>query len=833
MTKRTNSHFLILLFIFIAGSTFLIYEVSWFRMIALVSGATVTASTIVLMAFMAGFGGGAWFWSNKALIHFPAKKLLLVICIFLSIYGLSSTLLFNQGIRFIYEALPSSSGFPLHTLLSFSTLLFLLIIPAFFMGGTLPLAASLFIRNNPDLAGYLGKIYAWDTMGSALGGLATGTLFIRYFGQANTLVFAAALNLVSVSLLMTYRSAQEEAQVPAEKSSKAKPTQNFEQNFAQKKIALLSSFIFGMSILGLQLAWFRIFRVYLTNTSYTFSLIASTVILGLFAGSWFFSVKGNRYMKALTLPRLMVIAAFLTIVGFFLMLKLPQVIMFPLSGEQDSYMLRIITIPLISAFLVIVPVTFLSGMAFPLACSLYTPDYKTVSQGIGRVMLFNTLGSILGPLLTAFILIPLLGAAQSMLFYALLLMVPAVYMLHLCSMKSKMLSYTAISTSAVLILILLISPKTRILPPSFSRFNREIIEYKETTEGSWVVGKEPGGRGAALATYVNNSAVIGSSYDAIKVVKMVGHLPFYCGLECRKVLVVGFGIGVTTSAIASHPEVEKIDCIELVAGLKNAAHHYEGLNHNIQNDKRLKVRSGDGRHYLQATQEKYDLISSDPTHPILGSGSLYTREYFELCLKHLNPGGMVSQYLPLHKLLPEDFQSIIKTFASVFPNATIWLGQNHAVLLGSTHSLKIDFKSWESRIQQSMQDPYFYNNPYHLASCLMLDYTAISKFPDDIPILTDDKPLTEFFRLSSFDNRNMGLNLLYLHQNRIEPGRVFHTIPDIEQMQRFVLGSQLTTEGILLNMAGDKRGFIRKLQEAAQNNPENEEIPFLIRFYTQ
>jgi len=833
MTKRTNSQNLILWFIFFAGSSFLIYEVSWFRMIALVSGATVTASTIVLSAFMAGFGSGAWFWSNKALSRFTAKQLLLSLSIFLGIYGLGSRFIFNQGILFVYETLPSTSGFSLNALLSFTILLILLIIPAFFMGGILPLASSLFIRNSNDLASRLGRIYAWETLGSAIGGLATGTLLIRYLGQANTLLFAAALNLLPIGLLLLSRPKPDEVILPADKTPKAKPSLNPDQLTNQKKTALFASFVFGLSVLGLQLAWFRIFRVYLTNTSYTFSLIASIVILGLFAGSWFFSGKGGRFLKAIDLPRLLLIAAILSIAGFFIMLKLPQFIMFPLSGEQDSYMLRIIIIPLVSAILVILPVTFISGMAFPLACSLYSPDYKTIGQGIGRVVFYNTLGSILGPLLTAFILIPLLGAAQAILFYTVVLLVSAFLMLRLYSPTSKWPGYTAMITSAILIAILLISPKTQILPPSFSRFNREIIEYKETTEGSWVVGREPGGKGAALATYVNNSAVIGSSYDAIKVVKMVGHLPFYCGLECRNVLVVGFGIGVTTSAIASHPEVEKIDCIELVAGLKNAAHHYEGLNHGIQNDRRLRVRAGDGRQYLQSTSEKYDLISSDPTHPILGSGSLYTREYFELCRKRLNPGGMVSQYLPLHKLLPGDFQSIIKTFASVFPHASIWLGQNHAVLLGATKPLKINFTQWESIIQQSGQDPYFYNNPYHLASCLMLDNTAISKFPADIPILTDDKPLTEFFKLSSFDSRNMGLNLLFLHQNRIEPGRVFHAIPDTEQMQRFVLGNQLTTEGILLNMAGDKRGFIRKLQEAAQNNPENEEIPFLIRFYGQ
>ena len=56
---------LLLLVIFLAGFSFLIYEVSWNRFLSHILGTTVTASTIVLMAVMAGFGAGAWFLGNK------------------------------------------------------------------------------------------------------------------------------------------------------------------------------------------------------------------------------------------------------------------------------------------------------------------------------------------------------------------------------------------------------------------------------------------------------------------------------------------------------------------------------------------------------------------------------------------------------------------------------------------------------------------------------------------------------------------------------------------------------------------------------------------------
>jgi spermidine synthase len=843
MNNPRKSSVFVFILVFLSGCSFLIYEVSWFRMLSLVLGATVKASTIVLVAFMAGFGIGAWFWGRLAGSRFTHRRLLALLLVFTGVSGVMSYFAIQNGLPALYAAM-SQVGFSVGQsgLVALLLSLLVLLVPAFFMGGVLPVASGLMIHSNDGLASKVGHIYAWETLGSTLGGLATGFFLIKVFGQQNTVFLSGLLNFISLLPLAFYAAPASSTAADVSADGSANPTpgkdrfksKESQQNFKLNRyVALLGTFTFGFAAIGLQVAWFRIFRIYMTNTGYTFSLISSIVILGLFAGSRYFASLGAKSHNARTMFNLMLFSSVVIIAGFFLLINLPQWVMFPLVGDQDAYMMRIIVIPIISSLLVILPLTFLSGYAFPLACALYASGPEEVSSSIGRVLFFNTLGTIAGPLLAAFVLIPLLGSGLSVVFFALFLLASA-YVLARKLKNTYALAKQrniALVLGLILLIVLIVSPKVKVLPPSFTRYDREIMEYRESVEGTWVVGREPGGKGAALSTYVNNSAVIGSSYDAIKVVKMVGHLPFFTGLEGKHVLVVGFGIGVTTSAIASHPEVESIDCIELVAGLKDAAHYYAGLNNNIQNDKRLRVIPGDGRHYLQATGIKYDLISSDPTHPILGSGSLYTLEYFELCKSRLNPGGMVSQYLPLHKLLPEDFQGIIKTFHSVFPGATIWLGQSHAVLLGSVEPLKVDFTKWTDRIAATADDPYFYKNPYHLAANLVLDDASIEAFPDNIRLNTDNRPLTEFFRLSAFDTENMVLNLKYLSENRAGVSNVFFNIPDTAMMQRFVAGNRIFAEGVAADLQGNRQALLLKLQEAAQVNPENEEYPFLMKFY--
>jgi len=383
----------------------------------------------------------------------------------------------------------------------------------------------------------------------------------------------------------------------------------------------------------------------------------------------------------------------------------------------------------------------------------------------------------------------------------------------------------------IVMVVIALAPEIQILPPSFIRFDRDILFYQESVEGTLTVGRDKDTRTQSKYTYVNNSAVIGSTYDAVKVVKMVGHFPFLLGLDCQNVLVIGFGIGVTTSAIASHAEVQSIDCVELVPGLQEAAGYYRELNKGVVHDKRLNIIPGDGRHFLQITDKKYDLISCDPTHPILGSGNLYTADYFELCRDKLKPGGMVSQYLPLHKLGSEEFLGILKTFQSVFPDCTVWLGHYHAVLLGGLDPLQMEFPTWEANVGKLAKDLDFYIEPYHLAATFMLDGATIADLGRDSKLNTDDLSYTEFFDLVCLDEDNLGRNIKFFMDNRCGLDKQFSGVQDQGRMDQFIAGNKFLTESLFCKFSGDGKGSLRALKKAIAANPDDMEYPFLLKLY--
>lgn len=815
--------------LFLAGFTFLLFEVGWNRLLASILGSTVTASTIVLASFMAGIGGGAWFWGRAVHRTDHPARLLAGLLAGTGFLGGVSTLLLIRALPPLYGVLPGAAVEAIVFLLA-SLLLFL---PALLMGGLFPVAGAIVIGAGGSISAGLGRLYAIETLGSATGGLAAGFLLLGTLGQRNTLALAAAIDIaLAIALLLPGGRAGRPGGEPTIEEEARPPDSGAPGGTAAREFAFAATFACGFALLALQVLWIRMFRVYLTNTSYTFALISSLVVLGLFAGSATYRRRGPRITDhGASMLRVLLLLELAAAAGLLFLLHLPRVFLFPLQALLADPWVRTFLLPGAVSLVVVFPPALFSGYAFPLACRMASGGRRRIGVDVGRVLTINTIGAVAGPALAAFLLLPALGAARSVLVVLLLPAGAALFGMRRTRPRVRAFFRVQVYGALPLLLALLLSlPPLLVLPPSFDRFDYEVLFYRESVEGTLSVGRERGPAGTKH-TYVNNSAVIGSSYDAVKVVKMVGHLPFFLGLQCRDALVIGFGIGVTTSAIASHPEVESIECVELVPGLLDAAFHYRDLNRGVEEDRRLTLVPGDGRHHLQRTAGAYDLISCDPTHPILGSGNLYTREYFILCRERLNPGGMVSQYLPLHKLRTEDLLGLIATFRDVFPNCAVWLGHYHAVLVGSFEPIAVPFDEWEANIAAVGTDRHFYADPYHLAATFLMDGDGIGAIGKGRGIHTDDRSYTEFFDPASLDPENIGRNLSFLAENRVPVGRVFREIPDPAKMERFARGNRLLTEALRRRLGGDPEGGLEALREACRVNPEDREFPFLIELY--
>ncbi|MCH7909355.1 MAG: glycosyltransferase, partial [Candidatus Hydrogenedentes bacterium] len=159
--------------------------------------------------------------------------------------------------------------------------------------------------------------------------------------------------------------------------------------------------------------------------------------------------------------------------------------------------------------------------------------------------------------------------------------------------------------------------------------------------------------------HVSGKVVASTIAIDMRLQRMLGHLPALVHPGPRSVLVVGCGAGVTAGSFVVHPGIESIVICEIEPRVVDAAREYFAReNHGVLDDPRTEVILDDARHYLATTRRKFDIITADPIHPwVRGAAALYSTEFYELCKERLNPGGIVTQWLPLYETSEEAVKS--------------------------------------------------------------------------------------------------------------------------------------------------------------------------------
>lgn len=178
---------------FISGFSALVYQVSWQRLLFTGFGVDLTSITLIISVFMMGLGIGAFFGGRIA--DRFSQKIILIFCLvelFIGIFGLVS----------YYLILGLQSVLIQASLLVLSTFTFLLLLlPTFLMGLTLPLLTGYFNQFIDNIGQSIGTLYFYNTLGAALGALATGFILFNYFTLSQTIQLAAVFNIAIAGLI--------------------------------------------------------------------------------------------------------------------------------------------------------------------------------------------------------------------------------------------------------------------------------------------------------------------------------------------------------------------------------------------------------------------------------------------------------------------------------------------------------------------------------------------------------------------------------------------------------------------------------------------------------
>ena len=759
---------IVYLLFFFSGITALTYEIVWTRMLTLVFGHTVFSVSVVLAAFMAGLGLGSYLFGyavdrlpeiNGSSSGSKAPSALLI-------YGWIEILIFASGALLsllfanfsgLYASLHSfiPESVPLQNAIKMLFAFGMMLIPTTFMGATLPIISKYCVTDDSRMGTQVSLLYALNTLGAALGCLLTGFFLMGTFGVLQTVLLAAGANLlIGISALSIYL----EIAPGADWKFRLPPLRipRIELN-ADQKFWMGISFICGFTALAYEVLWTRLLVFSIASTVYSFSMMLTVFLLGIFLGSLLLIPLASRIHNIRTALLILQASTGLYVLGS--LYGIESILSAPWNGYN-------LTDPAVaflryfkdSAGLMLVP-TLLLGMCFPLLIKVVSGGHQNVGKATGQIYSANTLGAIFGSLCAGFLFLPNLGSQVSLTLVATLNLLTTVLLFRTGNYMTPGVRKGLTVVFAALILFVNMTIPADLLNSFFMRDSagkrnlKKLLYFEEGLSDTVAVFKDDYGvlDPTAKRLITNGISMSASNLIATRYMKLFAHVPILLVDQPDDVLVVCFGTGQTTGAAGMHPRVKSVDSLELSTSVINAGEMFADQNHQALKNPKINYIIQDGRNHLLTTHKRYDVITSEPPPPRTAfTVNLYTREYYQLQKNRLKPGGIAAQWIPLHSQGEAEVDMHFKTFRSVFPYTMGWMSvANEILIIGSDQPIQIDFNKLKIRLEEpeikkALADIEIPNIFSFLSNIWLLD-EQIQALGKGHPLITDNHPAIEFY----------------------------------------------------------------------------------------
>ncbi|MFB3066250.1 MAG: fused MFS/spermidine synthase [Planctomycetota bacterium] len=651
------------LLLFLSGAATLVLEVAWFRRLAQVAGGTSVALSAVLAAFFGGMAAGAWLLGRFAdraarpLRFYAWLETTVVLCALLSPVVLDSSREVFVTLFARFHETP-----PLHAVLNFLFAVLLLAPPAFLLGATLPAAAAAARTTPADRGRALGWLYAWNTLGAVVGTVLAGFILLPALGLTWSMRTAALLS--GAAALGAFLLKEQ----PREAGELQGPVGAPHPDAGRALKLYAASGFLGLTA---EVAFTRSLVLVFGSATYAFTTMLAVFLFGIGAGGAIgtrLARDGERLRQKLEIT--VAATAALFSLAALLVYFLPRLYISFYLALEGSFGAGLWTRFVLSS-LILLPGALGLGAAFPLAVHLAAS--RESGAGTGRAYAANALAGIAGTVLSVALLIPVLGPQYTVALAALATALVAAF----GARRRLVWGLTAVTALGF------IPPfnvaRERLLAGVYYAPEIYLVDgriHEETWEDGIDLPFARYGREATVSVFrwygsmgvlIDGKAVATNHVvDDVQHLALLGHLPLALHPDPQSVLIVGLGMGTTWKAVTLH-EPKTVRVVEIEGAVVEAA----AFIGNRPRD----VVVADARTYVQATDQLYDVITSDPIHPwVRGGGDLYTLEYFESCRAKLAPGGVACQWLPVHQLSVEDRADIIRTFCAVFQAAAYYAG---------------------------------------------------------------------------------------------------------------------------------------------------------------
>jgi len=674
---------------FLSGMAALVYQVVFAKGLALTFGSTSHASTIVLATYMSGLALGSWLGGRYAervtrpvLLYACAELGIALICVFAPV----TLKLTRAAYVMIASGADPAQGWLVGLQLGLGAVV--LIPPTLLMGVTLPMLTRHLIDRRGSLGVSAGVLYSSNTLGAAAGALTTGYLLMPVLGVSGSLFIAVGLNVLVAGIALILGKGRNLA--PRSQDSgvgEAVVGQSFlpegeDIHRVLGFIALAQLTIGGFVTFGLETTFVHLLATIAGNSAYAFSLMLFAFLIGLGAGSnvarrW---LRANRdYANALLICQASLALTLLIGVPFWD--AIPKYFaLFGTWAPARTFAAREL-IRFLACLVIMLPPALCIGAQFPIAMEVVGRAWvgRRIAA-LGFASALNTLGNILGALVVGFVFLPQMGSLSTLH----LLIVSCLFLAGLS------VPYTARKLRPSLVGLLLVEIVLFLKQPSqfdltalasggnvyfhYQHYGRVIDSAESLDGGLTTVAVSGENHSWSVLTLLTNGKFQGddSKGGEMKAQSSFALAPLLHTSARNRALVIGFGTGTTTK-VFHQAGFRHIDVAELSGDILTLAdRHFRVVNEGVLHQAEVKAHVTDGRNFLLLDQSKYDVVSIELSSIwFAGAANLYNKEFYKLVHTRLAAGGVLQQWVQLHRLLESDIATILTTLEDEFPN--VWL----------------------------------------------------------------------------------------------------------------------------------------------------------------
>ena len=421
-----------------------------------------------------------------------------------------------------------------------------------------------------------------------------------------------------------------------------------------KLFLYLTEFFAGMSLMAVELGASRLMAPYFSSSQIVWTIIIGTIMIAMALGNIYGGKAADKDPNPDRLYRRVIIAsiwiAAIPVVGKYVILGISALLIFTV----DSNFLIIAAFA--ACMVIFVFPLFLLGTVTPSLVKYTVDDLDDSGKTVGYLNASNTIGSIIGTFVPTFISIPAVGTAITFLIFSGILLALAVVYFLSGREKARLLT---ISLALYLVCCLLGHDSSFAFWQSDLTYEGEsVYNYLQVFENDEEVVLSTNVLFGVQSVYLKDDGLTGMYYDYAMAA------PYMAGVNEKDhldVLILGMGTGTYATQCSRYFDNMDFVGVEIDEKIIDLSFTYFELPEETE------VVAYDGRAYLNAIDEQYDIIMVDAYQDITIPFQMSSVEFFTLVKDHLNADGVMVVNMNMRSTTEGNINEYLSdTIASVF-----------------------------------------------------------------------------------------------------------------------------------------------------------------------